>query len=60
MLTLLFNGITFGGSLCVMWAVVDPAVMKIMGDTTMFLMVAGIAGLIYSVRELLKPLLKQK
>ena len=54
MLTQLFNGITFAGSATILWGVVDPTVMVIIGDTTMFLLVAGMAGLLYSARQLVK------
>ena len=54
MLTQLFNGITFAGSLAVLWGVIDPRIMAILGDTTMFLLVAGLAGVLYSLRQLVK------
>lgn len=55
MLTQLFNGITFAGSIAVLWGVVDPSVMAILGDTSMFLLVAGLAGALYAVRQLFRP-----
>lgn len=54
MLTQLFNGTTFAGSSAVLWGVMDPDVMKIVGDTTMFLLLAGVAGVLYSLRQLVR------
>ena len=54
MLTQLFNGVTFAGSGAIIWGIMDPKVMTIVGGTTMFLLVAGLAGVLYSVRELIK------
>lgn len=55
MLIQLFNGITFAGSMAVFWGVADPTIIKITGDTTMFLLSAGMAGAVCSSRQLLKP-----
>lgn len=54
MLTQIFNGITFAGSVTILWGILDPEVMKIIGDTTMFLLIGGIAGTLFSLRQLTK------
>ena len=55
MLAQLFNGVTFGGSLAILWGIIDPSIMAIIGDATMFLLVAGIAGMAFSIKGLLRP-----
>lgn len=47
--------LTFGGSLAIIWGIIDPSIMAIIGDATMFLLVAGLAGLAFSVRGLMRP-----
>lgn len=54
MLTQLFNGVTFAGSASILWGIMDPPILKIIGDTTMFLLVAGAAGVLFSVRQLFR------
>lgn len=54
MLAQLFNGSTFAGSLMILWGVADASIMRIIGDTTMFLVLAGMAGLMYSGRQLFR------
>lgn len=56
MLGQLFNGVTFAGSGALVWGILDPDVLKLIGETTMFLLTAGLAGVFYSMRELLRPL----
>jgi hypothetical protein len=60
MLAQLFNAVTFAGSLAIIWGVIDPAVMEIIGDATMFLLVAGLAGLLFSIRELARPFFEKR
>lgn len=56
MLSQLFNGVTFAGSAALVWGIMDPEILKLVGETTMFLLIAGLAGVFYSLRELFKPL----
>lgn len=52
MLTQLFNGATFASSVTILWGVMDPKIMSVISDTTTFLLLAGLAGVLYSLRQL--------
>lgn len=45
----LFDGGTFSGSAMIVWGIIDPVVLDLLGDTKPFLIFAGLAGLIYSL-----------
>jgi hypothetical protein len=50
----LFDGVTFAGSLMLMIGVLyDDTVLKLIGDTTLYLVIGGVAGLGYSIRALI-------
>jgi hypothetical protein len=51
-LTRIFDGATFAGSLMLLAGIWDDDVMKLLGSTKPFLLVAGLAGLIYSLHAL--------
>jgi hypothetical protein len=48
-----FDGVTFGTSVVLLWGILDPRILEFLGDTTLFLIVAGLAGLVYSIHALL-------
>lgn len=50
----LFNGATFSASTIMILGIYDEAVLKLIGDTTGYLIIAGFAGLGYSLLGL-KP-----
>jgi hypothetical protein len=43
---------TFGMSVLVLMGVVDEAVFKSLGDTSPFLIIAGLVGIVYALRAL--------
>jgi hypothetical protein len=48
---LVFDAATFSGSvLLLIGVVIDREVLRLMGDTTWFLIIAGVVGLIYTVQ----------
>ena len=49
-----FNGATFSASVIIGMAVYDEQVLRLVGDTTCYLILAGVAGLLYSLHAL-KP-----
>ena len=51
-LTRIFDGATFSGSLMVLAGIMDDNLLKLLGNTKPFLLVAGLAGLIYSLHAL--------
>jgi hypothetical protein len=52
----LFDGVTFAGSLMLMIGVIyDDQVLKLIGDTTLYLVIGGVAGLGYAIRALVPP-----
>ena len=48
----LFDGVAFSGSCVVMMGIYDPAVLVLIGDTTLYLAIAALAGLGYTLRAL--------
>ena len=50
-----FDSATFAGSAMLLWGIMDDEVLKAIGSTRPFLLVAGLAGLIYSVHALAPP-----
>jgi hypothetical protein len=54
--TTVFDGATFGTSSMLLWGVLDPTILAFLGDTTLFLVIAGISGVIYSLYALLPRL----
>jgi uncharacterized YccA/Bax inhibitor family protein len=51
-LTRIFDGATFSGSLVLLGGIVDDDLLKLLGDTKPFLLIAGLAGLIYSLHSI--------
>ncbi len=51
-LTRIFDSATFAGSGTLLWGIMDDGVLKTIGDTKPFLLVAGIAGFIYCLHAL--------
>ncbi len=49
----LSDATTFAGSLLLLVGVVHPATLKAVGDTTGFLIIAGVGGLLYAGGQLL-------
>lgn len=47
-----FEGAAMAASLTVLWGVVDPAILEMLGETTPYLMIAGVGGVYYSVAAL--------
>ncbi len=54
-LTKVFDGVTAATSVSLLWGIMDPVVMVAIGETKLFLMIAGIAGLGYSTKALFSP-----
>lgn len=52
LLSHVFDGSTMAGSVILLWGIVDPAILRIIGETTMFLMIGGVAGVVYSIHAL--------
>lgn len=52
LLTHVFDGATFAGSVTLLWGIMDDDVLKAIGSTKLFLVIAGIAGAIYSIHAL--------
>lgn len=48
----LFNGATFSASVIIGLAIYDEQVLKLVGDTTGYLILAGAAGILYSLNAL--------
>jgi hypothetical protein len=51
-LTRIFDSATFAGSIMLLWGIMDPTVLKALGDTKPFLIVAGVGGFIYCIHAL--------
>jgi hypothetical protein len=49
----LSDAATFAGSLLLLVGIVHPATLKAVGDTTGFLVIAGVGGLLYAGEQLL-------
>ena len=47
-----FDASTFAASALVVWGILDPAVLRLIGNTTPFLVIGAAAGIAYSVGEL--------
>ncbi|GGK42014.1 hypothetical protein [Salinarimonas ramus] len=47
-----FDGLTLAVSLLLLMGVVYPSVMELIGDTRLFAIVAGLAGVLYSLHAL--------
>lgn len=52
LLTRVFDSATFAGSIMILVGVVEPSVLRLIGNTTPFLIVGGIAGVVYSIHAL--------
>jgi hypothetical protein len=48
----LSDAATFAGSLLLLVGIVNPVTLKAVGDTTGFLIIAGVGGLLYAVEQL--------
>lgn len=51
-LTRIFDSTTFAGSVVLLWGIIDPPILKLLGTTTLFLLIAGVAGVAYSIHAL--------
>jgi hypothetical protein len=52
----LFDGVTFAGSSIMMIGVIfESRVLDLIGDTTFYLVIGGVAGIGYAVRSLFPP-----
>ncbi len=51
-LTRIFDAITFSGSLMLLIGMVMPSVLAAIGSTRLFLLTAGLAGLVYGIHAL--------
>ncbi len=51
-LTRIFDSATFSGSFMLLAGVMDEDLLKLLGSTKPFLLVAGLAGIIYSLHSL--------
>lgn len=47
-----FDAATFAASMMVLYGIIEPSVLKLIGSTKPFLMIGGIAGLLYSISAL--------
>ncbi|MSP67680.1 MAG: hypothetical protein EXQ96_06215 [Alphaproteobacteria bacterium] len=54
-ITHIFDGATFALSLLLLVGIFYETVLKLLGNTKMFLAIAGVAGVVYSVRALFLP-----
>lgn len=52
LLTRIFDGATFAGSSILLVGIFKPRVLELIGDTKPFLIVAGIAGIVYALHAL--------
>lgn len=50
--TILFDAATFAGSFMLLWGIWDSKILVLLGNTKFFLVVAGLAGVIYSLTTL--------
>lgn len=48
----IFDATTFAGSIMLLWGIVDPVVLAAIGNTKLFLLIAGLAGVAYSLQAL--------
>lgn len=55
LLTFVFDAATFAGSAMLIFGIIDETVMAAIGSTKPFLLVAGLAGFIYSLHALIPP-----
>ncbi len=49
-----FDAAVFATSVLLLCGVIDEQVAKALGDTTSFLIIAGLVGILYSIRTLFK------
>jgi hypothetical protein len=49
---IIFDGVTFCTSVMLLWGIVDPKILVLLGNTKLYLVIAGIAGLLYSLGAL--------
>jgi hypothetical protein len=47
--TIIFDSATFGTSIAILWGIVDPNILKLLGSTTLYLIIVGFSGLVYSI-----------
>lgn len=48
----LFDGVTFSGSIMLFWGIFANEILKLLGNTTIFLIIAAIAGIGYAIHSL--------
>ena len=59
LLTAVFDGVTFATSMLLLASFVYPEMWDVIGDTKTYLMIAGLAGLAYSINALVPPSLRR-
>ncbi|MBX3496511.1 MAG: hypothetical protein KF769_09740 [Parvibaculum sp.] len=47
-----FDGATFGASVVLLMGIFDPQIIVHLGNTKMFLVIAGLSGIVYSLYAL--------
>lgn len=47
-----FDSATFAGSSTLIWGILDPPILKLLGSTTIYLLVAGVVGVAYGIHSL--------
>jgi len=57
---IIFDGVTFCTSVMLLWGIVDPKVLVLLGNTKIYLVIAGIAGLLYTLGALVSGAKKRK
>jgi Na+-driven multidrug efflux pump len=54
-LTTIFDAATFAGSVMLLWGIMDSDVLRLIGNTKPFLVIAGLAGVAYSLGAPFRP-----
>ena len=49
MITHVYEAATFAGSIMILMGIFEPPVLVLLGNTMIFLVIAGIGGLLYSI-----------
>jgi hypothetical protein len=49
---IVFDGVTFCTSVMLLWGLVEPTILVLLGNTKPYLLIAGIAGVSYSISAL--------
>ena len=51
----IYDAVTFTGSSTVLMGIIDPNVLVLLGDTTLFLLIAAVGGLLHAFLSLWPP-----